>query len=49
MFSENSQSKDSTGTVPKPDDAGCANYTGWNIKIINHAFLSTSTPFLLVA
>ena len=36
MFSESSQSKGSTGTVPKPNDAGCANYTGWNIKIIMH-------------
>ena len=31
IFSENSQSKNSTGTVPKPNDTGCANYTGWNI------------------
>ena len=28
FFSESSQSKDSTGTVPKPNDTGRANYTG---------------------
>ena len=22
--------------MPKPNDTGCANYTGWNIKIIMH-------------
>ena len=36
IFSGSLQSKDSTGTVPKPNDTGCANYTGWNMKMIMH-------------
>ena len=43
--SNNSQFKDSTGTVPKPNDTGCANYTGWNIKIIMH-FHQPQHPYL---
>ena len=45
MFSESSQSKDSTGPVPKPNDTGCANSTGWNIKIIMH-FCQPQCPYL---
>ena len=33
IFSESAQSKDSTGTVPKPNNTEWANYTGRNIKI----------------
>ena len=45
IFSESSQSKDSTGTAPKMSDTGCANYTGWHIKIIMH-FRQLKYPYL---
>ena len=36
IFSESSWSKDPTGTMPKTNNTGWANYTVWNIKIIMH-------------
>ena len=44
IFSESSQSKDSTGTVPKPNDTGYANYTGWNINGWQLAKMKKSIP-----
>ena len=46
---ESSQSKDSSCTVPKPNNTGCANYTGWNIKIIMYFVnLNTLTCGLII-
>ena len=49
IFSESTHSKDSTGTVPKSNDTGYANYTGWNIKMIMHSVnLNTLTCSLII-
>ena len=49
ILSESSQSKVSTGTVPKLNDTGCENYTGWNIKIISILVnLNTHTCSLII-
>ena len=45
IFSESLQSKDSIGTVTKPNDTGCANYTEWNIEMIMH-FCQIQHPHL---
>ena len=47
IFSESSQSKDSTGIVSKPNNTGWENYTGWNIKIIMH-FRQPQHPLLSI-